>query len=86
MTEEKTMFEKIAQWFVEKNFASVRSGMLYVSVWLTWEASKWGARYAELALDKGVDGTQTSIVLVAAAGPITAFTAFVYKWYSDSRP
>jgi len=81
------MIERIAKWFVDKNFISVRSGMLYVAVWMTFDAAHWAARYAELLAGKGsaMSGTDISLVVAAVTGPITLFTGFVYKFYSDSR-
>ena len=75
---------KFLGWVVDKNFFSVRSGMLYVSVWMTFDAVKWGAHFAETT--HLATGTDIALVIAAATAPITAFTGFVYKFYSDSRP
>ena len=74
---------KFIEWFVAKNFLSVRSGMLYVSVWMTIQASEWAEHYAEITHLS--TGTDIGIVIGAATLPITGFTGFVYKFYSDSR-
>ncbi len=75
---------EFAKWFSDKNFVSVRSIMLYVAVWMTAAASKWAAHYADLP-HEGMSGTDQALIIAAATAPITAFTAFVYKWYSNSR-
>lgn len=75
--------EKLVQWFVDKNFVSVRSFMLYISVYMTMYATQWAAAYADTFHDK--TGTDLGLIIVAVTGPITAFTGFVYKFYSDSR-
>ena len=76
--------DKFIAWVVEKNFFSVRSFMLYVAVWMTYTATRWGAHYAEAT--KLTSGTDIGLVIAAATGPVTLFTSFVYKWYTDSRP
>lgn len=77
------MLDRFLAWVTEKNFFAVRSFMLYVSVWMTVEATRWAFAYAQTSkLTAGVD---IAAVIVAATGPITAFTGFVYKWYSEGR-
>ena len=71
------------QWIVHKNFISVRSGMLYIAVWMTYSATVWGAHFAEAT--KLTNGTDIALIIAAVTAPITAFTGFVYKFYSDSR-
>jgi hypothetical protein len=75
--------DRFMKWMAAKNFLSVRSGMLYVSVWMTFDATHWATRFAESLHFQS--GTDTALVIAAATAPITAFTGFVYKFYSDSR-
>jgi len=78
------LMDRLFAWFHAKNFLSVRSGMLYIAVWMTFDAVHWGAHYAEIT--KFTSGTDIGIVISAVTAPITLFTGFVYKFYSDSRP
>lgn len=76
--------DKFFAWVVDKNFFSVRSFMLYASVYMTMYATKWAASYVH-EVERFENGTDVGLVVVAVTAPITAFTSFVYKWYSDSR-
>lgn len=76
--------EKFLNWFVDKNFVSVRSAMLYIAVWMTWYATQWAARFAETTHLSS--GTDIGIVIAAVTLPVTGFTGFVYKFYSEGRP
>jgi len=75
---------RLLEWMERKNILSVRSAMLYISVWMTYDATHWGAQFAETT--KLTNGTDIALIIAAATAPITAFTTFVYKFYSDSRP
>lgn len=75
--------EKFLTWFVDKNFVSVRSAMLYIAVWMTYYATQWAAHFAEAT--KLTSGTDIGLVIAAVTMPITTYTGFVYKAYSDAR-
>lgn len=70
-------------WLERKNFISVRSLVLYVCVYLTWEATLQAWVFS--AASK-FDGLGTAAVIGAVTGPIAALNGFVFKWYAESRP
>lgn len=70
-------------WLEKKNFISVRSLVLYVCVYLTWEATLAAWRFAGAS---AFDGLGTAAVIGAVTGPIAALNGFVFKWYAESRP
>lgn len=70
-------------WLERKNFISVRSITLYIALYLTWEATLNAWRFAA---DSAYDGLGTAAVIGAVTGPVMGLNAFVFKWYSESRP
>ena len=70
-------------WLERKNFISVRSLVLYVSVYLTWEATLAAWAFAHASR---FDGMGTAAIIGAVTGPITLLNGLVFKWYSESRP
>ena len=69
-------------WFNNKNFVSVRSGVLYVTVWMTWLAFDWAAGFAYGSTKTGSD---IALIIAAVTAPISVLQGFVFKVYSDSR-
>lgn len=73
---------QLGTWFNNKNFVSVRSGVLYVTVWMTWLAFDWAAKYA---YDTDKPGADIALIIAAVTAPISVLQGFVFKVYSDSR-
>jgi hypothetical protein len=74
--------KELIAWFNEKNFVSVRSGTLYVTVWMTWLAFDWAGQFA-YSSDKA--GSDIALIIAAVTAPITALQMFIFKVYSESR-
>jgi hypothetical protein len=70
------------QWIEFKNFASVRSFVLYVTVWMTWEAFNWAAIFATTTDKQGAD---VALIIAAVTAPISILQGYVFKTYSESR-
>jgi hypothetical protein len=70
------------QWTDKKNFISVRSFVLYVTVWMTWEAFNWAAIFATTTDKQGAD---VALIIAAVTAPISVLQGFVFKVYSESR-
>jgi hypothetical protein len=70
------------KWFDNKNFISVRSGVLYVTVWMTWLAFDWAGRFA---FQTPKDGAEVALIIAAVTAPVTALQMFIFKIYSESR-
>ncbi len=73
---------ELSTWFNNKNFVSVRSGVLYVTVWMTWLAFDWAAGYA---YGSSKTGSDIALIIAAVTAPISVLQGFVFKVYSDSR-
>ena len=71
------------KWFNDKNFLSVRSFVLYITVWMTWEAFTWAAEFATTTAKVGAD---VALIIAAVTAPISVLQGFVFKVYSESRP
>lgn len=69
-------------WLERRNFISVRSGTLYITVWLTWESFKWAAGFAN-STDKA--GVEVAAIIAAVTAPISMLQGYVFNVYSKSR-
>ena len=76
------MIDRTLAWLEKKNFVSVRAGILYVTLWMTWRAFLWASEYA---LATKLDGIGTAAVIAAVTAPISVLQAFTFKIYSESR-
>ena len=70
------------KWCDARNFVSVRSFVLYITVWMTWEAFNWAAVFATTTTKEGAD---VSLIIAAVTAPISVLQGFVFKVYSESR-
>jgi hypothetical protein len=73
---------ELGTWFANKNFVSVRSGVLYVTVWMTWLAFDWAALFATTTEKTGAE---VALIIAAVTAPISLLQGAVFKVYSDSR-
>lgn len=71
------------RWLDEKNFVSVRSFILYITVWMTWRAFEWAADYS--GSHSGTSGSDVALIIAAVTAPISVLQGFVFKVYSESR-
>lgn len=71
------------RWIDDKNFISVRSFVLYITVWMTWRAFTWAADYA--GAHSGTSGSDVALIIAAVTAPISVLQGFVFKVYSESR-
>ena len=70
------------RWADKRNFISVRSGVLYVTVWMTWLAFHWAADFA-MTTDKA--GLDVAAIIGAVTAPISLLQAAVFRVYAESR-
>lgn len=73
---------RFIKWADAKNFISVRSFVLYVTVWMTWEAFNWAAVFATVTEKTGSD---VALIIAAVTAPISVLQGFIFKIYSESR-
>lgn len=60
----------------------VRRATLFATVWMSWQAFEWAARFAETT-DKA--GAEVGLIIAAVTAPIAALQAYVFKLYSEGR-
>lgn len=70
------------KWADARSFVSVRSFVLYVTVWMTWQAFAWAAVFATTT-DKA--GSDVALIIAAVTAPISVLQGFVFKVYAESR-
>lgn len=67
--------------FVDER-AVVRRAVLFITLWMTWEAFYWAAKFATLT-DKS--GIEVAAIIAAVTAPISLLQGFVFKVYADGR-
>ena len=60
----------------------VRRTVLFITLWMTWDAYQWAASFAENTL---LDGVSTGAVIAAVTAPISLLQAAVFKTYAEGR-
>lgn len=70
------------KWADQRNFVSVRSFVLYVTVWMTWLAFDWAAIFATTTDKTGAD---VALIIAAVTAPISLLQGFVFKTYTESK-
>jgi hypothetical protein len=76
------MVMNFIKWADTKNFISVRSFVLYVTVWMTWLAFDWATTFATTTTKTGAD---VALIIAAVTAPISALQGFVFTVYAKSR-
>lgn len=56
--------------------------MLFITLWMTWEAFHWATMYASTVEISGMDA---AAIIAAVTAPISALQGYVFKVYSESR-
>ena len=74
--------DRLLAWMDGRNIVSVRAGTLYVTLWMTWEAFAWAARFASTTT---LDGVQEPLMIAAVTMPISALQGFIFKCYMDAK-
>ena len=72
-------------WADRRNLVSVRSGVLFVTVWMTWRVTEWTFAFAREALAAHHSGTETSLVIGAITVPFAALQAAAFKIYAEAK-
>ena len=70
-------------WCERKNFISVHSFTLYVTLFMTWEAFRWAAEYAMRT--SATNALQDAAIIGAVTAPISYLQKAVFEIYSKSR-
>ncbi len=77
------MLNRVLAWADRRQFVSVRSLVMYITLLNTWYAFDWAAHFAYAVV--GRPGIEVAAIIAAVTAPITALQAFVFKFYSESR-
>lgn len=70
-------------WLDRRHFVSVRAGMQYITLWMTWEVTRWAFAFA--AASK-LPGVEVAAVLAAVTVPFCALQAAVFATYMKVKP
>lgn len=73
---------RFVAWCDRRNFVSVRTTVLGVTVWMTWRVTIEAWQFAHMSQ---FDGVGTAAVIAAVAGPLAALQAFVFKFYMEAK-
>lgn len=76
------MLNKFICWCDSRNFVSVRAFTLYVTIWMTWEATRQAWIFAA---SSHLDGMGTAAVIAAVTAPVAALQGFVFRDYIASK-
>ena len=72
----------LLKWIDRRNFVSVRALTLYVTLWMTWEVTRWAFQFANATT---LDGAQAGLMIGAVTLPVCALQGFVFRDYVMSR-
>ena len=79
-------FESIIKYVADtKNFISVHTVTLGVTLWMTFEAYAWAGKFAYHASDKAISSLEISAIIIAVTAPITYLQKAVFEIYSEHR-
>ena len=69
-------------WLDRRHFVSVRAGMQYVTVFMTYEVTKWAFAYASVS---SLPGIELAAVIAAVTVPFCALQAAVFNFYMTEK-
>ena len=69
-------------WDWVDNRSAVRRSVLFITVYMSYEAFDWAARFADTTEKTGAE---VGLIIAAVTGPVAALQAFVLKIYSEGR-
>lgn len=84
MTEERRapLPQKFISWMDRRHIVSVRSTVLAVTIWMTWEVTKWAFKFA---YEADMPGLEKAAVIAAVTTPFSALQAFTFKFYMGAK-
>lgn len=78
--------DRFFSWFDRRNFIAVRTVVLGVTVWMTWDVTVWAFALSHEWLDSGKgSGLELAAVIAAVTAPFTALQVWVFKLYMDAK-
>lgn len=79
------MIDRFIKWFDRSNFIAVRSGVLYVTVGMTWLYTERAFVFATSVSSTKYTGMEVAAILTAIGVPLAALQGFIFSRYSKSR-
>jgi hypothetical protein len=76
---------KFLSWADRRNFISIRSATLGVTVWMTWRVTEWAFALTQMWMESGKSGIETAAVVAAVTAPFATLQAFAFKVYLDAK-
>lgn len=73
----------IIAWLDRRHFVSVRAAMQYVTLWMTWEVTRWAFAYAHASK---LPGIEVAAVIAAVTVPFCALQGAVFAMYMRGKP
>lgn len=70
--------------FIDKR-GVIRRIVLGVTIWMLYDAGKWGGEYASHALELGKTDAGVGVIVGAVTAPATLLAGYVFKAYLESR-
>lgn len=68
-----------------KNFVSVHTTTLFITLYVTVDSYRWAGEFAYKAYEKGTAGTEIAAIVLAVTAPISLLQKAVFDRYSTSR-
>ena len=79
-----SVLDTITRW--EHRLALRRTGVLGITLWMTWRSFLWATEYARHALDKGGELIAAAAMIAAVLAPIAYLQKAVFDAYIASKP
>jgi hypothetical protein len=70
---------------VTKNFVSVHSFALFITLGVFIHSYLWAGYFAYAALAKGISSVEIGAIILAVTGPVSALAKYTFDIYSMSR-
>lgn len=78
------MINRLLAWADKRNLVSVRSAVIYASLWMTWTAILWATEFADKWLASGKSGSDVALVVGAVMVPLAAVQKYAFTDYIGS--
>ena len=81
MTERRSTLNTVMEW--EHRLGIRSSGVLFVTLWMTYRAFDWAAHYALSGME--TNGAEAAAIILAVTAPITYLQKVVFEAYLGAK-
>jgi hypothetical protein len=74
--------QRLTSWADRRHIVSIRSAVVAVTVWMTWEVTKWAFAFAYASK---LPGLETAAVIGAVTAPFSLLQAAIFKFYMAAK-